>query len=123
MKPVGRPPQVDINGEPIKKCLLNVTIPVELADFLRREGTNRSKLFTTAVSALYTHQICSTCYSKDITESQIGMHCKPCARYDHKAGWYHLKRCPVCKKQYKPGVNVPLPIKGSDKWNCQECQE
>jgi hypothetical protein len=123
MKPVGRPPQVDINGDPIKKCLLNVTIPTELADFLRRKEVNRSKLFTKVVGQLYANEICSKCFSKDITESPIGMHCKPCSRYDHKQGWYHLKRCTVCHKQYKPGVNVPMAIKGSDVWSCQECQE
>ena len=121
MKPVGRPPQVDINGEPIKKCLLNVTIPTELADFLRRKEVNRSKLFTKVVGQLYNNEICSECFSIDIEESIIGMRCRPCSRYSPK--WYHLKRCPVCDKQYKPGINVPLPIKGSDKWNCQECQE
>ena len=125
MKPVGRPAQVDINGEKITKCLLNVTVPSKLADFLRREKHNRSKLFTDAVSDLYHHQICSKCYSSDVTETvPTGWRCRACSRYDHKQGWYHLNRCSVCEVQYKPGVNVPIAVLGSDKdeWGCQQCQ-
>jgi len=123
MKPVGRPPQVDINGEPITKCLLNVTIPSKLADFLRRENINRSKLFTKVVADLFEKEICSKCFSLDISKTVIGMHCKPCARYDHKEGYYHLYRCSVCDVQYKPGVNIPIAVKGSDDWGCQQCQQ
>ena len=121
MKPVGRPPQVDINGEPITKCLLNVTIPSKLADYLRRKGTNRSKLFTAVVSQYEKKELCSQCFSLDIEETSIGMRCKPCSRY--APFWYHLKRCPVCDTQYKPGENLLKAIKGSDNWGCQQCQE
>ena len=121
MKPVGRPSQVDINGEKITKSLLNVTIPSKLADFLRRKEVNRSKLFTEVVTQLYNNEICSQCYSIDINESPIGMSCRPCSRY--APFWYHLKNCSVCNLQYKPGVNVPSAIKGSDDWGCQQCQE
>jgi hypothetical protein len=129
MKPVGRPAQVDINGEKITKSLLNVTIPSKLADFLRREEINRSQLFTRVVSDLFANQLCSKCFSRDITESPIGMHCKPCSRYDYKHGWYHLNRCEICDIQYKPGSNVPIATKpGSDadmiaEWGCQQCQK
>ena len=121
MKPVGRPPKRDINNDVISRTTINISVPVRLVEYLKREEIPRSELFVTVVSQYEQHKICSVCFSVDIHESEIGMSCRPCSRY--APTWYHLKRCTICQKQYKPGVNVPSAIKGSDDWGCQQCQE
>ena len=46
---VGRPAETDPDGAVITKSLVNVTIPTKLAEFLKKAGINRSKLFTRIV--------------------------------------------------------------------------
>ena len=55
--PAGRPPELDSNGKPIAKCLVNVTIPVKLRDFLIEHNVNRSELFRTAALQYYNLEI------------------------------------------------------------------
>ena len=47
---VGRPPETEPDGTVISKSLVNVTIPSKLAEFLKKAGINRSKLFTRIVT-------------------------------------------------------------------------
>ena len=121
MKRVGRPPQVDINGEKITRVPLNVTVPTKLAEFLSRKEINRSKLFTAVVQQMYDDEICPKCFSIDVVKSQIGMRCKPCSRY--KPYFYKYDSCPECNMQYKAGVNVPVGIKNTPDWGCANCQK
>jgi len=110
MRPVGRPPEKDKNGETITRSTVNVTIPSKLAEFLKDQGVNRSKLFTIAATELYESEICSKCYTKDVKNTPIGMRCDgPCSRYSDRSGafFYKYHRCESCNKEFKNGL---LPI-------------
>ena len=78
MASVGRPPEVDKHGNIIQKSLVNVTIPTKLANFLKKEGINRSRLFTAVVSKLYDEALCPNCYSENLRTSKVGRWCHDC---------------------------------------------
>lgn len=108
MSPVGRPPQKDKNGEIITRSTVNVTIPSRLAEFLKEKGENRSKLFTMAATQLYEGEICSTCYTKDVKDTVIGMRCDgPCGRYS--TFFYKYHRCESCNLEFKSG-RLPIEL-------------
>ena len=58
MASVGRPPELDSNGDIVVKSLVNVTIPTKLANFLKEKGINRSRLFTDVVSKMFQEELC-----------------------------------------------------------------
>ena len=94
MATVGRPAETDSDGNPISKCLVNVTIPVKLRDFLKRNNVNRSQLFTQVVTKMYNKEVCPRCYSLDIKESIVGFYCEDCEKvadlndqYFHSLTW------------------------------------
>ena len=114
MRPVGRPPGTDKNGEIITRSTVNVTIPSKLAEFLKEQGENRSKLFTKAATELYESKICAVCYTKDVKNTPIGMRCDgPCGRYADRAGafFYKFHRCNKCNREFVPGVIMPVEQK------------
>jgi len=126
MAKVGRPLQRDINGNEITKCLLNVTVPVELANYLRRENIPRSELFTKVVTQMHKGNICSRCYSIDVVTGIAGNYCNECTK--RSAGYptpvyYHYNNCNVCGSDYRPGHNNAIAIKGTDDFGCQRCQD
>ena len=123
MRPVGRPPQKDKNGETITRSTVNVTIPSKLAEFLKEKGENRSKLFTIAATQLYEGEICAVCYTKDVKNTAIGMRCDgPCGRYSDRSGafFYKYHRCDHCNNQYKNGL-LPVMLDDGLKTVCEEC--
>ena len=73
MRQVGRPAERDSQGNRISKCLVNVTIPTKLRDFLSENKINRSKLFTSVVTRLYMHQICPKCYNENIVNGIMAL--------------------------------------------------
>jgi len=122
MSPAGRPPEKDKNGETITRSTVNVTIPSKLAEFLKEKGINRSRLFTTAATQLYESEICSTCFTKDVKKTPIGMRCDgPCGRYADRseAFFYKYNRCLTCHKEFKNG-KLPIMI-DSEVLICEEC--
>ena len=126
MRPVGRPPEKDKNGEVITRSTVNVTIPSKLAEFLKEKGENRSKLFTIAATQLYEGEICSTCYTKDVKNTAIGMRCDgPCSRYADRSGafFYKYHRCETCNNEFKNG-RLPIELKNESNVViiiCEEC--
>ena len=105
MNSVGRPPEVDSQGEVVQKSLVNVTIPSKLANFLKKKGINRSKLFTKVVRKMYDNELCNLCYGTRIEQTKIGCFCLDC----DAAGRLHytkLKNCPNCESQYQPPYNL-----------------
>ena len=91
---VGRPPETEPDGTVISKSLVNVTIPSKLADFLKKAGINRSKLFTRIVTMLYLSEICRFCFSTNINETLTGSRCDNCEK------WIAFKSCPNCGADY-----------------------
>ena len=71
VRSVGRPPERDSEGNVVSKCLVNVTIPTKLRDFLADNKVNRSKLFTNVVTELYKKELCPKCYRRNITDSMF----------------------------------------------------
>ena len=107
MASVGRPPEVDKQGNVIQKSLVNVTIPTKLASFLKEKGINRSKLFTDCVKKLYEGEICSKCYSDKIQTTMIGTYCRDCnGNPNRPITWLTLGFCENCGKEYQPGYNM-----------------
>jgi hypothetical protein len=100
MSRVGRPPEVDSEGNPIQKSLVNVTIPSKLANFLKEKGINRSKLFTETVKKLYKKELCPRCYDQNIIQTPVGVKCEDCNQ------WLTLNNCPNCSERYQPGYNM-----------------
>jgi len=126
MGQVGRPPEKDSEGNPISKCLVNVTIPVKLRDFLKnqRPPVNRSQLFTTIVKKMYDKEICSLCYGSNIRESIVGFCCEDCevlptmkGRFDF---WIYLKDCDNCNSEYQPPYNRFCQSKDIER-GCYDC--
>jgi len=128
MSSVGRPPEVDSEGNTVQKCLVNVTIPTKLANFLKEKGINRSKFFRNCVTKLYKHEICNRCYSERIQETAMGWYCLDCT--DKKGFHYekgftqHLafKNCEHCGTTYQPPYNMfAQPKDHSFEKGCWDC--
>jgi len=100
MASVGRPPELDSNGEIVVKSLVNVTIPTKLANFLKEKGINRSKLFTDVVSKLFEEELCPKCYSTKIAENLMRVHCRECDAS------IKYKKCENCDSKYQPPYNM-----------------
>ena len=124
MNKVGRPPELDSNGNPIPKSLVNVTIPTKLANFLKEKGINRSKLFTEIVSKMYHDEICPKCYSEDLTNSMVGLFCESCylnkRLRDSNKYWIKFNQCENCNSDYQPPYNVFRQSKDILK-GCNDC--
>lgn len=96
-KGVGRPPEVDSDGNKVDKVLVNLTIPVKLKNFLDKHVENRSAFFTRVVTMLYVGEICFKCYSDKLDhESRVGVRCEECKT------WVKLVPCPNCGERYDP---------------------
>jgi len=127
VRQVGRPPELDSEGNRISKCLVNVTIATKLRDFLIDNEINRSKLFTEIVTDMFKHKICPKCYSQNISDTLFAIVCENCTSV------IQYKNCSECKEGYhRPAMdkhnnviegNLPIAIKGSDKFGCQICQK
>jgi len=113
-KQVGRPAELDSNGDPIAKCLINCTIPTKLRDFLSKHKINRSELFRTAALKMYELKICPKCYSHNVRESQKGHICKDCKQ------WLKFKRCELCDAVHVPKSTLHAV---NDKVGCDQCPE
>jgi hypothetical protein len=127
VRAVGRPPERDSEGNVVSKCLVNVTIPTKLRDFLADNKVNRSKLFTNVVTELYKKELCPKCYRRNITDSMFAIVCEDCNVV------IQYNNCSECNAGYhRPGINIsgevivgnlPIAIKGSDRFGCQVCLE
>ena len=108
MAPVGRPPEVDSEGKQVLKCLVNVTIPTKLANFLKEKGINRSKLFTQIVGKMYNKELCPRCYNETIIETLLGWYCETCRvkKYQGEPRHIELKKCENCERSYNPPYNM-----------------
>lgn len=124
MAPVGRPPEVDSEGKQVLKCLVNVTIPTKLANFLKEKGINRSKLFTQIVGKMYNKELCPRCYNESVTETLLGWYCEHCTRHKYNNEIQHiaLKNCKNCETSYKPPYNMFAQSKANpDIQGCWDC--
>jgi len=115
VRQVGRPPERDSEGNVISKCLVNVTIPTKLRDFLAKNKINRSKLFTSVVTRLYMHQICPKCYRENIVNGIMALTCDDCKAI------IKYKECGECGEMYHRGVNMPKAVKNSSRFGCERC--
>ena len=109
MKRVGRPAEIDPEtGETMAKSLVNVTIPTKLAEFLKRNNVNRSKLFTKVVTQMYHSEICPRCYTTDVMETSMGWFCQGyCSRHNNFC--YKTKSCDQCN-QVLSKYNLPIAM-------------
>ena len=112
--PAGRPAELDSNGRPVTKCLVNCTIPVKLRDFLAEHKINRSELFRTAALKMMELKICPYCYSHDIKETPKGWMCEDCSK------WLKFKHCELCEAIHTPKSSIHA-VNG--KIGCDECPE
>ena len=115
VRQVGRPPERDSEGNVISKCLVNVTIPTKLRDFLSKNKVNRSKLFTSVVTKLYMHQICPKCFNESIINGIMALSCEDCKAI------IKYKACGECGESYMRGKNMPKPVKNSSRFGCERC--
>jgi len=114
MRQVGRPPERDSEGNRISKCLVNVTIPTKLRDFLSKHKINRSQLFTRVVTMIYCNALCPKCYGDHVTDSLMAIRCDDCdivIKYN---------KCQHCETQYNK-QNLPLGLKNSSEVGCETC--
>ena len=106
MSSVGRPPELDSQGEVVQKSLVNVTIPSKLANFLKRKRINRSKLFTDVVIKMYKKELCPRCYGEDIHKGLVGIWCADCEPASYRVQgnfhWIHFFNCENCGRKYNP---------------------
>lgn len=101
MTTVGRPSEIDGNGNVIEKKVVNVNIPVKLIKFLKEKNINRSKLFTESVRKLYQAELCPKCYGSDgIQKPVCGIRCDDCDI------WIKMNNCPSCNTPYQPHYNM-----------------
>jgi len=120
---VGRPPEVDSDGNKIDKTLVNLTIPVTLKNFLDKHVKNRSEFFTRVVTMLYVGEICPTCYSDSyLAKAPVGIECTNCDT------WIQLFKCPNCEERYDPRQHIGMsinphfnPAHGSKQ--CSKCKD
>ena len=116
MASVGRPPELDSNGDIVVKSLVNVTIPTKLANFLKEKGINRSRLFTDVVSKLFEEELCPKCYSTKVEENQVRVYCREC---DASIKYKH---CENCQAKYQPPYNMfAQPKDKSFEKGCWDC--
>jgi len=116
MASVGRPPELDSNGDIVVKSLVNVTIPTKLANFLKEKGINRSRLFTDVVSKMFEEELCPKCYSTKIAENILRVHCRECE------ATIKFKNCENCKSKYQPPFNMfAQPKDKSFEKGCYDC--
>jgi len=113
---VGRPSERDSEGNVISKCLVNVTIPTKLRDFLAKNKINRSALFTNVVTRLYMHQICPKCYSEHIINGIMALSCEECETI------IHYRDCGECDEPYQRPTNMPKAVKNTSRFGCEKCQ-
>jgi len=110
MAKVGRPPEVDKHGAVVQKCLVNVTIPVKLANFLKEKGINRSKFFVDNVKRLYNEELCPKCYGENLISTAVGTWCDDCDSGWEGGGlgrnWIKMNNCKNCHEQYQVGYNM-----------------
>jgi len=115
MKAVGRPPQIDKNGEHIVRTTINVSVPVKLLEFLKREKIPRSDLFNKVVTKMHEGQICPKCYTTDIVSNHMGIRCNgACSRY--APYFYKKNNCSQCKE-----VLINPVMQKDESIICQEC--
>ena len=116
MASVGRPPELDSNGDIVVKSLVNVTIPTKLANFLKEKGINRSRLFTDVVSKMFEEELCPKCYSTKIEENLLRVYCRECE------ATIKFKNCENCKSKYQPPFNMfAQPKDKSFEKGCYDC--
>jgi len=128
--PAGRPAELDSNGRPVTKCLVNCTIPVKLRDFLAEHNVNRSELFRTAALKMMELKICPYCYSHDIKENLKGWRCSHELKYGVQTAnstdvsgcgkWLKFKRCELCEAIHTPKSGL-ASVNG--KVGCDLCPE
>jgi len=127
MSSVGRPPEVDSEGRTVQKCLVNVTIPTKLANFLKEKGINRSKLFRDCVTKLFNHELCNKCYGDRIQETKMGWYCRDCNDSSISVTHIGLKNCENCGNKYQPPYNMFAQRKDkkvlSGCWDCIETKD
>jgi hypothetical protein len=125
VRALGRPPERDSEGNVVSKCLVNVTIPTKLRDFLAKNNINRSQLFTTIVKRMRKKEICPKCYEEHITRGIMAITCDDCDCV------IEYNNCSVCDAKYQRATvidnipvkgNLPISIKGSGKFGCGVCQ-
>ena len=116
VRQVGRPAEKDEEGNVISKCLVNVTIPTKLRDFLVKNNIPRSKLFRECVNRLYMHQICPKCYDENIINGIMALSCDDCKAI------IKYKACGECGESYMRGKNMPKAVKNSSRFGCEKCQ-
>ena len=122
MSSVGRPPEVDNDGNTVNKCLVNVTIPTKLANFLKKKGINRSKLFRRCVENMYYGKLCDICYSDSIQNTKVGSYCRDCNGNPNKEiTWLTLLDCINCGTMYQPPYNMFAQRKDSKDQGCWDC--
>jgi len=123
MSSVGRPPEVDSEGKVVLKCLVNVTIPTKLANFLKEKGINRSKLFTEVVKKMYYDELCPKCYGGNITHTKVGSYCDDCAGHSLTVTehWLTFNKCKNCGNKYQPPYNMFAQRKDNQKEGCFDC--
>jgi hypothetical protein len=119
MASVGRPPELDSNGDIVVKSLVNVTIPTKLANFLKEKGINRSRLFTDIVTRLFDEELCPGCYSENLRTSKVGSWCHDCNPTSVNK-WLKLFNCKNCKTKYQPPYNMFAQSKDIQQgcWDC-----
>jgi len=100
IKGVGRPPDLDSDGKPLDKVLVNLTIPVKLKNFLDKHVKNRSAFFTRVVTMLYVGEICPKCYGDNLSNAPVGIECINCNI------WIKLKDCPICDARFDPRATL-----------------
>jgi len=122
MSSVGRPPEVDSDGNTVLKCLVNVTIPTKLANFLKKKGINRSKLFRRSVENIYHGEICDICYSDSIQRTKVGRYCRDCnGNPNEEITWLTLLDCVNCGNRYQPPYNMFAQRKDNKDVGCWDC--
>jgi len=123
MRQVGRPPQIDKNGEHIVRTTINISVPVKLLEFLKREGIKRSELFVKVVTLLHDKHICPKCYTTDVVQNPMGTRCNAaCSRY--QPYFYKRNKCEKCKIEFQGPSNLPIRIEDEyhiESFICEEC--
>jgi len=122
MSSVGRPPEVDSEGRTVQKCLVNVTIPTKLANFLKKKGINRSKLFRDCVEKLYKGELCDRCYGDSIQTTKVGTYCLDCNATMKEITWLTLGFCLNCGNRFQPPMyNMFAQRKDNQDEGCFDC--